>query len=228
MNVPSKGSDEDLNAYGARLRDLHSRGLVTTAEFFEGCAAESARVYLSETEPMRQSGHGGDATYWRHVRGMILEAIYQGGSFIDIGCANGHLIESLSLWMAGSGVHVDFYGLEISRELYDLAVRRLPEFSHRLFNGNGLSWRPPLLFDYVYTMVLGDLPPGLRHEFLNNLYGQCLRPGGRLILGPWYGHGMEEEITKLGFAPTGYCEKTCPGAQGKIRRIVWIDKPCPQ
>jgi SAM-dependent methyltransferase len=225
MSIPPKLPDEDLNAYDARMRKLHARGEITTDEFFEGCALESARLYLSETEPLRQSGHGGDLFYWRHTRGMILEAIYHGGSFIDIGCANGHLIESLALWMEQSGVRVDFYGLEISKDLYDLAVRRLPDFAPRLFHGNGLSWKPPFTFDYVYTMILGDLPLELRGAFLENLYDNCLRPGGRLILGPWYGHGLEEEITHLGYAPTGYCEKTCQGTQGSLRRVVWIDKP---
>jgi SAM-dependent methyltransferase len=225
MAIPTMQPDEDLNAFDARLRGLHSHGQITTAEFFEGCAAESAKVYLSETEPRRQSGHGGDLFYWRHVRGMILEAIFYGGSFIDIGCANGHLIESLSSWISQSGVQVDFYGLEISKMLYDLAVRRLPAYSERLYHGNGFDWQPPFQFDYVYTMVLPDLAPGLRKGFLGNLYSRCLKPGGRLILGPWYGNGLEKEMTELGFAPTGYCEKTCPGAQGKLRRLVWIDKP---
>jgi SAM-dependent methyltransferase len=225
-NVPAplRRPDEDLNAYEANLRDLHCHGHITTDDFFEAYARENARLYLSETDPRRQSGHHGDHYYWRHVRSMILEAVYHGGTFIDIGCANGYLIECLAEWMRNTGVQLDFYGLEISGELYNLAVRRRPQCASHIFLGNGLDWNPPFKFDYVYTMVLPDIPPGLRKQFLANLYNNCLESGGRLILGPSNDRAMDKEITELGFAPTGYCEKTIAGAETKIKRIVWINK----
>ncbi len=114
--------------------------------------------------------------------------------------------------------------MELSKELYELAVRRLPAFAPRLFLGNGLDWHPPQAFDYVYTMVLPDIPAGLRSEFLGNLYGNCLKSGGRLILGPWSDRTLEDEIAELGFRPTGYCEKTVAGDPSKKKRIVWVDK----
>jgi len=34
---------------------------------------------------------------------MIAESIHDGGTFLDVGCANGHLIECLDAWRKGSG-----------------------------------------------------------------------------------------------------------------------------
>ena len=144
---------------------------------------------------------------------------------MDVGCANGHLIESLDTWMRHTGVSVEFYGLEMSEQLHRLALSRLPAFRARLFLGNALYWRPPFTFDYVYTMVLPDIPRELRKEFLTNLWESYVKPGGRLILGPWNDGGLEEEIAGIGFAPTGHCEKSFAGKPYAAKRLVWIDKP---
>jgi SAM-dependent methyltransferase len=218
------GPTESLNDFDARMRDLYSKGQVSAEEFFRRCSEETEKLYLSKDNPRAQSGHGSDVTSWRHVRSMILEPITSGGTFIDIGCANGHLIESLDCWMRNTDVRVQFYGLEISKKLYDLAVRRLPEFSSRLFHGNALYWKPPFRFDYVYTMILPDLPSELHREFLRHLFEDCLAPGGKLILGPWNDLGLEPEIAGIGFRPTGYCEKSIALKPYRCKRLVWIDK----
>jgi hypothetical protein len=215
---------EDLNAYEARLRDLFSQGQISAEEFFECYAREITELYLSKDNPRAQSGHGSDVFWWRHVRSMILEPILSDGTFIDIGCANGHLIESLDKWMQNTDVAVQFYGLELSKGLFDLAVQRLPAFSARLFHGNALYWKPPFRFDYVYTMILSDIPRELHKEFLCNLFENYVKPGGKLILGPWNNKGLEEEIAEIGFHPTGYCEKSFTGKPYKVKRLVWIDK----
>ena len=155
---------------------------------------------------------------------MILEAVYQDGTFIDIGCANGHLIESLDRWMRNTDVRVEFYGLEISQALFELAQCRLPDFAPRIFLGNAMHWRPPFRFDYVYTMILDDIPDDLRKPFLDNLYHHYVKPGGRLILGPWSDRETDGELSVLGFTPNGYCEKTVPGRADQTKRIVWIDR----
>ncbi len=215
---------EDLNAYESRLHDLYSRGLISIEEYFRCYSQENTKLYLSQDNPRAQSGHGSDKYWWRHVRSMILEPIFSDGRFIDVGCANGYLIESLDRWMKNTDVDVQFYGLELSKGLLDLALHRLPEFSSRLFHGNALYWKPPFRFDYVYTMILPDIPRELHREFLGNLFENYLAPGGKLILGPWNDHGLEEEIAEIGFCPTGYCEKSFVGKSYKLKRVVWIDK----
>jgi hypothetical protein len=186
---------------------------------------ELTKLYLSADNPRAQSGHGSDIYRWRSVQWMILEAVYHDGSFIDVGCANGHLIESLDRWMRDTDVKVEFYGLEISQGLFDLARQRLPDFASRLFLGNALYWKPPFAFDYVYTMILPEIPRDLRKKFLNNLFENYVKSSGRLILGSWRVKELEEELPALGFTPSGYCEKTVPrGEAYEVRRIVWFDK----
>ena len=218
------GPDENLNDYGDRMKVALSAGRLTEGEFFSRMSHATASLYLSRDNPRAQSGHGSDIYRWRNVRWMILEAVYRDGTFIDIGCANGHLIESLDRWMRSTDVHIEFYGLEISQALFDLARRRLPDFAPRIFRGNAMDWRPPFPFDYVYTMILGDIPHSLRKPFLDNLYRRCVKPGGRLILGPCNNRETDEELSALGLTPSGYCEKTVPGSAGQTKRIVWIDR----
>jgi hypothetical protein len=218
------GPDEDLAAFEDRLRAMYSRGQITIDDYFDGYSRENTKLYLSRDNPRAQSGHGSDIRTWRNVRSMILEPIVSDGRFIDVGSANGHLIESLDAWMHNTGVAVDFYGLELSQGLHQLALCRLPHFASRLFCGNALSWKPPFRFEYVYTMILGDIPAELHRDFLRRLLDDYVAPGGRLILGPWNDHGPEREIAAMGFLPTGYCEKTMAGDRHRIKRIVWIDK----
>lgn len=97
----------------------------------------TATLYLSRDNPRAQSGHGGDEARWRYTRVMmILEAIHQDGSFLDVGCANGYLNECLERWVNGSGLKVDFYGLDISEELIAFARERRPDRADRFFVGN--------------------------------------------------------------------------------------------
>ena len=55
-------------------------------------------AYLKEDDPIRQSGFSGGAQRWRSERGPILEAIDVDGELLDIGCANGYLLECLVRW----------------------------------------------------------------------------------------------------------------------------------
>lgn len=215
---------ENLNEYDERLKGLFEAGRITADQFCDACAIASGREYLSRENPRAQSGHGSDVYRWRNVRWLILEAICGDGSFIDVGCANGHLIESLDKWMDGTDVNVEFHGLEISSELFELAQQRLPEYRSRLYHGNALSWKPLFQFDYVYTMILPDFPLRMKESLLANLFEHVVKPGGRLILGPWSDTQIEADLDMLGYSITGYCEKKGTDQPGEIKRVVWIDK----
>ena len=54
--------------------------------------------YLEEDDPIRQSGFGGEPARWRSEREPILDAIDGDGEILDIGCANGYLLECLMTW----------------------------------------------------------------------------------------------------------------------------------
>jgi hypothetical protein len=81
-------------------------------------------AYLRGTRPQEGSGFGGDMGEWRQARWHITEAITGDGTFLDVGCANGLLMESVAAWCAERGLAVEPYGVDISPELAELARRR--------------------------------------------------------------------------------------------------------
>jgi hypothetical protein len=52
-------------------------------------------AYLRETDPVRQSGFGGGHERWHMERTLVLDAVPDDGDFLDVGCANGYLLECL-------------------------------------------------------------------------------------------------------------------------------------
>ena len=86
-------------------------------------------AYLAADTPWEQSGKSGDECLWAYGRSLICDAIHRDGSFLDVGCANGFLMESVERWAAVRGRRIEPYGLDISPELADLARSRLPAWS---------------------------------------------------------------------------------------------------
>ncbi len=56
---------------------------------------ELERAYLTYDDPIRQSGFSGGGVRWRAEREPILAGIHTDGTLLDIGCANGFLLQSL-------------------------------------------------------------------------------------------------------------------------------------
>jgi hypothetical protein len=52
-------------------------------------------AYLKSDDPIEQSSFGGGKERWRAEREPILEAIAASGDLLDVGCANGYLLECL-------------------------------------------------------------------------------------------------------------------------------------
>lgn len=203
-------------------------GKITEEEWFLIHERFISKHYLAADNPRSQSGHGGGEAIYRYTRGMVLETIDRDGTFIDVGCANGYLIEKLSQWLQGMGIEVDFFGLDISAGLVDLAKRRNPQWHDRLYQGNALYWSPDVKFDYVCTAELGYVPRDREKEYLDHLYNDYLAAGGRLILGPsteirekWE---MLEKIKPWGYTPTGYIEKSHHTYPMLCKRLLWFDK----
>jgi SAM-dependent methyltransferase len=187
-------------------------------------------AYLSQDNPRAQSGHGGDEARWRYTRVlMILEALHKAGSFLDVGCANGYLIECLERWVGGSGLDMEFYGVDISQELIELARSRMPEKSARFSVANAVLWTPDRTFDYVHAHELSYAPAHREKEFLKHLLDDYLSPGGRLIVGPWALHrdstGLESRVASWGYEPTGTLVKTHGEDSDLTRKMIWFDKP---
>src|SRR6185437_6027998 len=102
-------------------------------------------------------------------------AIDRDGSFLDVGCANGYLLESLPDWTPH---RLDLYGLDIAPELVHLARRRLPALAGHIEAGNVLEWRPNRRF--VYARATLDAVPSNRRR---QLVGHLLGFSDRLIIG---------------------------------------------
>lgn len=184
-----------------------------------------APAYLASDDPRLQSGFGGGPERWRAEREPILDAIARDGSLLDVGCANGHLVECLRAWGAERGRALVPFGLDLSAELIAVARRRLPAFRENFFVGNAWSWRPPHRFDAVYT--LADVVPATHlGAYLSRLRREFLLPAGRLVVGS-YGSvsrrvaplDLERLLPSLGIPVSG----ATSGGAGAITRFAWAD-----
>jgi SAM-dependent methyltransferase len=201
---------------------------ISEAQWFDNYKEFIARHYLMADNPRAQSGHGGNERRYRYTQEMILKAIDKPGSFIDVGCANGHLMEKLDQWLQAQGLNLEFYGLDISEGLIELAKRRLPQWQERFFVGNALYWNPNWRFDYVCVRELGYVPRTHRREFFFHLFNDYVVKGGRLILGPQTefrdNAGMRKEIAAWGIEASGTVEKSHQEHAQLVRRLYWFER----
>jgi SAM-dependent methyltransferase len=182
---------------------------------------------LAENDPVRQSGFGGGSRRWRAEREPILNAIESNADLLDIGCANGYLLECLITWARERRITLTPFGLDISPKLIELARNRLTEYKSNFFVGNAWDWGPPRSFQYVYT-VYDCVPAGFLEEYIYRLLARAVEPGGRLIVGA-YGSGSR------GIAPfdiAGFLESrgftvfgTAQGGDLPVTSFAWIDRP---
>ena len=184
-----------------------------------------ARSYLGSSDPRLQSGFGGGPARWRSEREPILDAVETDGTLLDLGCANGFLLECLRAWGAERGLALVPFGLDLSAELIEVARKRLPEFGSNFYVGNAWSWSPPHRFRYVYS--LADVVP-LTHlgSYLSRLRREFLEPHGRLIVGS-YGSlsrkvpplNIEQLLPSYGLPLTG----AATAGPGGIVRFAWAE-----
>jgi SAM-dependent methyltransferase len=182
-------------------------------------------AYLSATTPWEQSGKSGDLAGWERGRRPVTAAVDRDGTFLDIGCANGFLMESVRRWGAEDGHDVEPYGLDISPELAKLARRRLPRWADRIFVGNARDWIPPRRFDFVRT-GLDYAPPTRRRELVQHLLEDVVAPGGRLIIGVFNEEKderrTEEQVASWGFEIAGRLDTEHRDPR-VVYRVVWLD-----
>jgi len=96
-------------------------------------------AYLQHSEPWRQSGMSGPEDRWVRLRKPVADCMDRSGSFLDIGCANGYLLECCLKWTVERGILIEPYGLDISEKLVALAKQRLPQYADRFFVGNAFN-----------------------------------------------------------------------------------------
>lgn len=68
-------------------------------------------AYLAAETPWEGSGKSGTAEDWEYARSHVAHAVDRDGSFLDIGCANGYLLECLPRWTPHQ---LDRYGVDIA------------------------------------------------------------------------------------------------------------------
>ncbi len=188
-------------------------------------AALVVTAYLAGDNPRAQSGHSGDEVRWEQARRLIVDAIDRDGTFLDVGCASGHLMETVQVWAAADGFALEPYGLDISPKLAELARTRLPNWRDRIWVGNALAWTTPRRFDFVRA-GLEYVPPPRRPDLVRRLLAEACEPGGRLILGVRNesrdAEPLEHEVAAWGFEIAGRSER--PHSDPRVvRRAFWID-----
>jgi SAM-dependent methyltransferase len=214
-----------------RVNTALEAGDITEPDWYRQVQEVITPAYLAGDNPRSQSGNIGDDEHWACSRGLIADAIERNGTFLDVGCASGYLMETLTRWAEEKGIRLEPYGLDIAPELAELARKRLPEWADRIFVGNGLDWMPPFPFDYVRT-GLEYGPPRRQSDLLRHLLKEVVVPGGRLIIGTYgeerddlrTGPTEEERIAGWGFRIAGRTERQKKTDTRLFYRALWIDK----
>ncbi len=176
-------------------------------------------AYLAADTPWGQSGKSGTEEDWVWSRALIAHAVDRDGTFLDVGCANGYLMQCLPGWTRHS---LEPYGLEIAPELAALARSRLPQWADRIFVGNALHWTPPRRFTYIRT-GLEYVPPKRRRELVERLLAWC----DRLVVGVFGEHESErtteQTLAGFGLAIAGRSVRPNRRKPGMEHRVLWID-----
>jgi SAM-dependent methyltransferase len=203
------------------------------ADWYRESCVRLTSAYLSGDNPRAQSGHSGDQKHWTRARSLIADAVDHNGAFLDIGCANGFLLECLVGWVTARGHCIEPYGLDFSAELIELARQRLPQWQDRLFIGNAIDWDPPRRYDFVRTHL--EYVPGRRRgDLIRRLLERVVQPGGRLIIGtfneattagqdPSGPRSTEAVVVSWGFKISGRTERPHFREPNLAYRVLWID-----
>lgn len=215
--------DEELEAAKERgwrevaaVDEAYARGELDDTGWYEAMAGLIVPAYLAAETPEGGSGSSRDAAGWERARSLIADAVEEGQSFLDVGCANGHLMASMSRW-----VGVEPYGLDISSELAEVARRRLPQWADRIWVGNALDWQPPHRFDVVRTAL--DYVPEPRQK---TLLEHVLSYTDRVVIGVFNEERdactQEGLVTGWGFEVAGRSEREHPHPR-LAYKAFWID-----
>jgi SAM-dependent methyltransferase len=182
-------------------------------------------AYLAHDDPIRRSGFSGGPARWRAEREPILDAVHSNGDFIDIGCANGFLLECLVAWARERGIELVPHGLDLGERLIELARKRLPEFASNFHVGNAWDWAPPMRYDFVYTLC-DCVPDELLPEYVEKLMSDVASPGGRLILGSYGSRSralralnVSRSLKSMGLNVAGAAR----GGTPPVTAFAWVD-----
>ena len=189
--------------------------------YFDVLRAAVSEYYLADpSNPYQQSGRSSGAERWEETRRGFVQALHRSGDFLDIGCANGLLLESLMAWAGQAGITLCPHGLDFVAELIELARQRFPNHQDSFIVANAFHWTPARQFDFVRTN-LEYVPVRDWTTFLHRQYA-AVRTGGRLIVC----HYLSPDEPYVDPGPVveraGY---VVGGRIGGPVNAVWVERP---
>ncbi len=191
-------------------------------EYFELLRTAVTEYYLADpSNPFQQSGRSSGADRWEETRRCLVKAIHRSGDFMDVGCANGLLLDTLIGWAAEEGFAIRPHGIDFVPELVGLARLRFPRDCDSFEVANAFYWSPRRQYDFVRTS-LEYVPSADWPEFIHHQY-QAVMPGGRLILCHY------RNTDELYVDPGSVAEAAGYSVAGRTEipgtAVVWIQRP---
>jgi hypothetical protein len=189
-------------------------------------ASQLERAYLAAG-----AGPGGSGSSetsegaWRAKRQHLCVPMDGDGTWLDVGCANGHLLATLPAWCAERGITIEPYGLELLPALAELARFLQPELADRIWTGSVMTWTPPRRFTYVKALD-DQVPPGRLADLVVRLLSEFVAPGGRLIVSSYTDSDgvprpLFDDLSDAGYPPDGRVRIDRPGRHPLLS--AWID-----
>jgi SAM-dependent methyltransferase len=204
------------------------------AQWFDDLKGLLEPAYVAAEKPWQQSGFGIHDTQrtferWEAHRKPVADAVTSSGAFLDIGCANGFLLECVLQWVRERDLTVIPYGLDLSEKLVEMAKARLPQYAGNMFVGNGWDWTPPQTFDYVRTELV-YVPDELQQAYVQRILNLYLHRGGRLLAAEYRGRNdtapaltVDRDLAALGFPIERVTTGTWEGIEQV--RVAMIPRP---
>ncbi len=205
---------------------VHTAGVSELEEWDRRTIDELEAPYLSGGAGPQGSGAGSSSEgEWRAKRQQLAIPMDTDGTWLDIGCANGHLLVTLPAWAAERGVHIEPHGLELIPSLADRARELHPSLAARIWAGTAMTWRPPHRFRYV-TALDDAVPIDRLGALVARLLADVVDAGGRLILSSYTDRGarprrLVDDLARSGRRPDGIIHIDRPGRPPL--QTVWFD-----
>ena len=187
-------------------------------------------AYLAHKDPILQSGFHGGVERWRAERSPLLDAVDGDGDILDLGCANGYLLECVVEWGRECGFELNPHGADLNPLLIQAAIRRFPENAHQFWVANAWEWVPPKRFRWVYAiwdLVPEPMMPTLWRGLLHN----AITDDGALIVGA-YGSKSDDTpsfdvaaaMRRAGLPVSGESRGGQLRRGGPVARFAWVRK----
>lgn len=189
-------------------------------------AAQLEDAYVAAGAGPRGSGsREGSEGAWRAKRQHLAVPMDTDGTWLDVGCANGHLLVTLPAWAFERGLRIEPHGLEVLPRVADLARALHPELAASIWTGSVMTWTPPTRFHYV-TALDDAVPPDQLGALVDRLLAEFVAPGGRLILSS-YTNGDQsprplfDDLWAVGHRPDGIIRIDRPRRHPLL--TAWLD-----